>query len=247
MVKSHQLQEYDTAYVYETVRNNILFAIFLLVDAWGDCLDRSLHRVMQKRSKTLGWFFQFMRNCKKEYTAYSIVILDAYIPIKGKAAFLNAVYSKYVAVVKPWIVKELKKKRRKETIELNMRVKNPKQLLLFMIQFITKALIVLFKYKGTCLQAEVHDILKQSKPRELWLLKQKIPKSMYNIASAKYTILKPIRKHASVTKNVKNTTCDASDEMVEQFVADIADAILNDHLSNHVVEHIIRQFQKISM
>ena len=246
-MKSHPLTNLSASTAYDDIRSNLILSFRFLMASWGDCIDRIIHEQVQKRSPRVARWTSFLKKCDAEYTRAAIVRLDKFIPSKTKHVFLELLFAKYRTAIKPWVIKELKKKRKHEakspfTGEDAMIVQSN---VLMSIHFFTKALVALFKYKDLCLQTEALDILQQSKPMELRLLRTfHDRKRVLRILWKKYPILKPISEHSDVTQNIVQGRCTVSDKNMMTFVDDVASIILNPTAAKDLSRHISRHLKK---
>lgn len=247
-LKSHPLGSLNATKAYDSIRTNLILSFRFLIASWGDCLDRMIHHQVQKRSPTIARWTSFLKSCDAEYTRSAIVRLDKFIPSKTKHSFLELLFTKYQTVIKPWVITELRKKP-KHVKQTNKRCVNSQDAMivqsnmLLSIHFFAKALETLFEYKDLCLQSEALDILKQSKPMELRLLRAFYHrKRVLRLLWKTHPILKPISEHKSVTQNIVQGRCSASDKTMIAFVDEMASIIINPgaakDLSRHIYQHL---------
>lgn len=246
-VKSHQLKEFHADKVFDVVQKNMLLAFEFFVASWGDCLDRIIYKEIKKRSpEFVSSLSSFLDKCEKEYTSVAVGWLKEFIPTKSKGMFLEILYLKYEVYIKPWVINELKKKHvhvklKNETIRDDKIVTHIN--IVMAIHYFAIALVHLLKYKNTCMQREVHEILRKSKPMQFKLLKGvHSKKKILGFLKKFVPILGPIR-NSQVAVNIIKDVCTVSDKDMIKFVDDMTSVIMNPIESGRLARHVSKQFK----
>jgi len=241
-MRSHRLPEFDVDVVYAVVRDNLLYFITTLLQSWGDCIDKVLYDIAKKRTR-LAKVASFFARCDEDYIARAIYVLDKYIPTQTKQLFLDALFNNYVSTLRPWIIRELKKKRpRSKEPRASPKDKQAREHILLAISFLVDALTPLFRYKDTCIAAEVHDILIVSKRMELMFLKRVKSKAVYTILSAKIPLLATVAQHNKAVDNIRYATCRSEDRHIKEFALEVVNVVVKDpiRLQRHLIVAIGR-------
>lgn len=228
-MRSHPLPNFDVDAVYETVRDNTLYFIHTLLQSWGDCIDKVLYDIAKKRTR-IAKVASFFSQCDADYIARSIYILDKYIPTSTKKRFLDAMFTKYTTIVRPWIIQELKKKRpkKKKNPQQKKNQQHVKEHLLLAMSFLVDAVSALLRYHDSCIADEVHYILSQSKRMELLLLKRIQSKHVYRVLSTRVPLLSTVAQHTTAVNNIRHATCRSDDRHIKQFALDVLNKVVND-------------------
>lgn len=241
MVRSHRLVEFDVDAVYNVVRDNLLYFLATLLQSWGDCIDKVLYDIAKKRTR-VAKVASFFARCDEDYVARAIYVLDKYVPSKTKVLFLDATFDKYVTIVRPWIIRELRKKRPKGKRQRVADVVIRKHLLLA-FSFLIDAASYLFRYKDMCIASEVNYILSVTKKTELMLLKRVRSKTVYQILSSRNPILGTLSRHNDAVDNIRQSACRSDDAHIKKFAIELIDTIVADPAE--LQRHLIRAVKRI--
>lgn len=175
---------------------------------------------------------KYASNCDNEYAEY-LSKFSLFVPEKSKKHTLDMLYQKYTTIIKPWVVKQMQRKRSKipqsgkKTLGTTATIQSDAARLqmLTAVAHLIKGLMVLFKYKNTCLQRELGDILCKAKPWVFRALKHLHGSSLLSFFRFQYPILSVVHG-SNVSKNIVQGTCTMSDADVLKFANDVAAVLI---------------------
>ena len=225
-MKSHRLPEFDVDFVYDQVRNNLLYFLATLLKSSGSCIDKALYDLAKKRTR-MAKVASFFARCDENYVAKSILLLDKYVPSKTKQRFLDSIFARYRTIVRPWIIRELRKKRPKVRL-VRKEDRKTRDELLIACAFFVDAVTPLLRYKDTCIAEEVHNILSVSKSMELMFLKRVRSRKVYSLLSSRVPLLGTIAQHKDASNNIRYSTCRNDDQHIKEFAMEVLDIVMHD-------------------